>query len=395
MSKTSHQDLLTRRVADILPSADKLNALLGEHKIRLYQGFDPSAQNLHIGHVVGLLQLRAFQDAGHEVIFLIGDFTGMIGDPTDKSSTRPVLTHEEVLKNAETYKEQAGKFLRFEGDNAAKIMFNHDWNSKLNFADVLELASNLTVQQLLERDMFQARLKEGKPIHVHEFLYPLIQGYDSVEMEVDLEVGGNDQMFNMMVGRTLLKSLKGKEKFVLTTKLLTDSAGEKIGKTTGNAINLFGNPNDLYGGVMSVPDDTIESTFTLATDLDLDEISSLVSKIDQDPMTIKKRLAWELTRMCHNKEAADKAQTHFQNTVQDKQAPNETPEISVQKDPQSFLSLLKSLDLEVSSGQLKRTIEQGGVELAGKKITDFNQEIVIKGGEILKFGKRTYRKLVI
>lgn len=390
---TNTTDLLTRRVENVLPSADKLTKLMGEREIRLYQGFDPSAPDLHIGHIVGLLQLRAFQDAGHEVIFLIGDFTGMIGDPTDKSTTRPVLTHDQVLKNAETYKEQAGKFLRFEGDNAAKIMFNHDWNSKLNFAEVLELASNITVQQLLERDMFQARLKEGKPIHVHEFLYPLIQGYDSVEMEVDLEVGGNDQMFNMMVGRTLLRSLKGKEKFVLTTKLLTDSAGAKIGKTTGNAFPLFGDPNDLYGGVMSIPDDTIEGMLTLATDLSMGEVGKLIPQITNDPMTIKKRLAWELTRMCHDDKVANSAQSHFQSTVQDKETPQDTPEIQVINTTQSILSLLKSLSLDVSSAQLKRTIQQGGVELDGVKITDLNHKITIHGGEIIKFGKRTFRKL--
>jgi len=395
MTNTNNQNLLTRRVENILPSADKLTKLMNERKIRLYQGFDPSAPNLHIGHVVGLLQLRAFQDAGHEVIFLIGDFTGMIGDPTDKSATRPVLTHKQVLENAKTYKEQAGKFLRFDGDNPAKIMFNHDWNNKLNFAQVLELASNITVQQLLERDMFQDRIANEKPIHVHEFLYPLIQGYDSVAMEVDLEVGGNDQMFNMMIGRTLLRSLKNKEKFVLTTKLLTDSTGNKIGKTTGNAINLFGDPNDLYGGIMSTPDDTIENMLTLATDLPQDEINKLISKIAKNPMTIKKRLAWELTRMCHNQKIANSAQDHFQSTIQNKQTPTNITKIEVTTDSQSILSLLKSLSLDVSSAQLKRTIEQGGVELDGNKILDLNQEITIKGGEIIKFGKRQFRKLII
>lgn len=385
-------DLLTRRVQQILPTKEGLEALMAKRKIHLYMGFDPSKPNLHIGHLVGLLQLKAFQEAGHEVIFLIGDFTGMIGDPTDKGATRPKLTHEEVLKNAETYKEQAGKFLRFTGDNPVKIMFNYDWNSKLNFPDVLELASNLTVQQLIERDMFQVRIKEGKPIYLHEFLYPLIQGYDSVAMDVDLEIGGNDQMFNLLMGRTLLKAIKNKEKFCLTTKLLVDRSGKKVGKTTGNAVDLFGKPEDLFGGLMAVADDAIENMLVCATEIPMDQVTKLVAQIAINPMDVKKKLAWEITKMCHDEKVADDAKAHFESVIQGGEAPTDIQTVIV-KSGSSIVDVLKSAGLGVSNSDIKRTLEQSGVEVDGVRVTDPTKILALKGGEIIKFGKRTFRKI--
>lgn len=385
---------ILRRVNQVLPSKDGLVNIMENKKIKVYQGFDPSAPNLHIGHLVGLLQLKAFQDAGHEVIFLIGDFTGMIGDPTDKSAARAKLTHEKVMENAQTYKEQAGKILNFEGENATKLLFNSEWLSKLNFEDVLEISSNLTVQQLLERDMFQDRIKAEKPIHLHEFLYPMLQGYDSVAMEVDVEVGGNDQLFNMMTGRHLLKALKGKEKFVLTTKLLADSSGAKIGKTTGNAINLFGDPNDLFGGIMSLSDDLIVPTFTLATEVPMDTINQLESQISKSPMKIKKQLAFEITKLCHGEQIALDTQKHFESTVQSKEAPLEIEEVNIDKNTHTALNITSLLNLGESNSERKRVISQGGFNINDEKITNPQQEVEIKGGEIIKFGKRQYKKII-
>src|SRR3990167_6255228 len=224
------EEVLTRGVQEVLPDKKSLATLMAKRKIKLYQGFDPSMPSLHLGNFVGLMKLRQFQKLGHEVIFLVGDFTGMIGDPTDKLATRKKLTREQVLENAKAWREQAGRVLDFSGDNPAKIIFNSKWSDKITFKDLIEITSNLTVQQLIERDMFQARLKDKEPIYLHEFLYPVAQGFDSVEMDVDLEVGGNDQLFNMMVGRNLCKSIKNKEKYVLTTKLLVDKDGNKVGK---------------------------------------------------------------------------------------------------------------------------------------------------------------------
>ena len=265
-----------------------------KRKIKLYQGFDPSAPSLHLGNFVGLMKLRQFQKAGHEVIFLVGDFTGMIGDPTDKLATRKKLTREEVLKNAKAWKKQASKLLDFDGQNPAKIMFNSKWSDKISFKDLIEITSNLTVQQLIERDMFQARLKAKEPIYLHEFLYPVAQGFDSVEMDVDLEVGGNDQLFNMMVGRNLCRAIKNKEKYVLTTKLLVDKEGKKIGKTTGNALFLDSKPQYFYGGIMSFPDEVILLSYELLTDVDL---TGLEKRIKQNPMLEKKNLAFEIVKL--------------------------------------------------------------------------------------------------
>ncbi len=263
-------EVLTRGVNQVLPDKKGLADLMSKRKIKLYQGFDPSAPSLHLGNFVGLMKLRQFQKAGHEVIFLVGDFTGMIGDPTDKLATRKKLTREEVLKNAKAWKKQASKLLDFDGSNPAKIMFNSKWSDKISFKDLIEITSNLTVQQLIERDMFQARLKAKEPIYLHEFLYPVAQGFDSVEMNVDLEVGGNDQLFNMMIGRNLCKAIKNKEKYVLTTKLLVDKEGKKVGKTTGNALFLDSKPQEFYAGIMSFPDEVILLSYELLTELPID-----------------------------------------------------------------------------------------------------------------------------
>ena len=273
--------VLTRGVAEILPSKDGLKELMSSRKIKLYQGFDPSMPSLHLGNLVGILKLRQFQKLGHEVIFLIGDFTGMIGDPTDKVTARKKLSREEVLKNTEKWKEQVGKILSFEGDNPAKILYNSEWNDKKTFKDLIEITSNFTVQQMIERDMFELRLKKNEPIYLSEFLYPVAQGIDTVEMDVDLEIGGSDQIFNMLAGRTLMKALKSKEKYVLATKLLVDKEGNKVGKTAGNALFLDATSENFYAGIMSFPDEAIFTGFELLTEVDL---TGLDEKIKKDPM---------------------------------------------------------------------------------------------------------------
>ncbi|KKQ21392.1 MAG: Tyrosine-tRNA ligase [Parcubacteria group bacterium GW2011_GWC1_36_9] len=247
-------ELLTRGVDKIYLSREKLEEVLRSgKKLRLYQGFDPTGDKLHIGHMVGLRKLAEWQKLGHHVIFLIGDYTAMIGDPSGKLSTRKVLTHEQTLANAKNYKEQASKILKFDGDNPAEVLFNGDWLGKLSAIEFLRIAGNLTYSQVIERDMFQERLKQGQDISTNEFLYPVMQAYDSVAMDVDLEVGGKDQMFNMMMGRKLMRNMMKKEKFVMTTKLLEDKHGVKIGKTEGNAIALDDKPEDLFGKIMAKP----------------------------------------------------------------------------------------------------------------------------------------------
>src|SRR4030043_655259 len=273
------KEVLEKGVEKIYPSKEALEKTLKSGKrIRLYCGFDPTSPKLHIGNAIQLRKLAQFQNLGHEVIFLIGDFTGMIGDPTDKSAARKKITRKEILKNAKNYKNLASKILRFSGKNPAKIMYNSEWNDKLTFIELIELASNFTVQQIIIRDMFQERIKKDKPIYLHEFFYPLAQAYDSVAMDVDLEIGGNDQTFNMLCGRQLMKALKNKEKFVLTTKLLNDPSGKKMGKTEGNIINLDEKPNEMYGKIMSWPDSLIFPGFELCTDLSIEEVNQIKKK---------------------------------------------------------------------------------------------------------------------
>lgn len=378
-------EVLTRGVNQILPSQKGLADLMSKKKIKLYQGFDPSAPSLHLGNFVGLMKLRQFQKAGHEVIFLVGDFTGMIGDPTDKLATRKKLTREEVLKNAKAWKKQASKLLDFDGPNPAKIMFNSKWSDKISFKDLIEITSNLTVQQLIERDMFQARLKSKEPIYLHEFLYPVAQGYDSVEMEVDLEVGGNDQLFNMMVGRNLCKAIKNKEKYVLTTKLLVDKEGKKVGKTTGNALFLDSKPQDFYGGIMSFPDEVILLSYELLTELPLD---GLDAKIKANPMLEKKNLAYEIVKLLWGDKLAKKAALTFENNFHKREA-EYTLEIKLQKSLAETIAPFTNLK---SSGDAKRLIQQGGITINGDVVSDLNYKT--KKGDKIKIGKKIFGILV-
>ncbi|KKQ75572.1 MAG: Tyrosine-tRNA ligase [Candidatus Woesebacteria bacterium GW2011_GWB1_38_5] len=236
----------------------------------------------------------------------------MIGDPTDKQATRKKLTREQVLENSRTWVNQIKNILDFEGENKAEIMYNSEWSDKVTFKDLIEISSNFTVQQMIERDMYQERLKNNEPIYMHEFLYPIAQGYDCVFMDVNLEVGGSDQIFNMLAGRTLIKSIKNKEKYVLATKLLVDKDGKKVGKTAGNALFLDSSPNEFYGGIMSFPDETIFPGFELLTEV---ELSGLEEKITHDPMGEKKRLAYEIVKLVWSEDEANKAKSHFENTI--------------------------------------------------------------------------------
>jgi len=261
-------EILTRGVENIYPSKEELKkVLMSGKKIKLYCGYDPTAKSLHIGNAISMNKLGQFQKLGHEVIFLIGDFTGMIGDPTDKSAARKKLTREEALENSKNYQKQASGYLKFDGENPVKVLRNSEWSDKLSFKDLIEVSSNFTAQQMFQRDMFQERIKNEKPIYLHEFLYPLAQAYDSVVLDVDLEVGGNDQMFNMMCGRDLMKAVKNKEKFVLTMKLLADESGKKMGKTEGNVVNLDETPENMFGQVMAWSDGLIAPGFELCTNI--------------------------------------------------------------------------------------------------------------------------------
>lgn len=391
--KIQIQQLLTRGVEHIYPKPEFLEARLNEDKqISIYLGIDPTGPNLHIGHMIPLRKLKQFQDLGHKIILLIGDFTAMIGDPTDKSATRKQLTREEVLENCKKYKEQASKILDFDGDNAAQMVFNGDWLSKLTFAEVVELSAHFTVQQMSERDMFDKRLKEGKPVYLHEFLYPLMQGYDSVAMEIDGEVGGNDQTFNMLAGRTLEKQILNKEKFVITMKLLADTTGKKMGKTEGNMITLEDSPQDMFGKVMSWTDGMIIGGFELCTDVSDEEIAEISEQLNGDainPRDLKMRLAREIVTLYHSQDHAESAQEHFINLFSNKNTPDEIPEFKT-KDL-NIISVLVDSGLCSSKSDARRNIEQGGVKVNDEKVTD--DSVSVAAGDVIQKGKRHFVKV--
>lgn len=387
------KEILEKGVEKIYPNKEALEKVLKSGKrIRLYCGYDPTAPSLHIGHAITLRKLAQFQKLGHEVIFLLGDFTGMIGDPTGKTAARKRLTREQVNKNLKNYKKQASRILKFSGKNPAKAMFNSKWNDKLSFIELIELASNFTVQQMIIRDMFQQRLKKNKPIYLHEFLYPLTQGYDSVVMDVDLEVGGNDQMFNMLTGRTLMKILKNKEKFVLTTKLLADPRGQKMGKTEGNVINLDEGPKEMFGKIMAWPDSLIFLGFELCTDLSIDEINK-IKKQKNNPRDDKARLAYEIVSIHYSSAVARRAEREFNKVFKEKKAPSGVKSFKV-PNKINILDLLVKTKLAPSKSEAKRLIIQGAVKLDNKIIKDWQLKITPKRGAILKVGKRRFIKLI-
>ncbi len=395
---------LEHAVERVLPDAKTLREkLLKGERIRVYFGIDPTGPTIHIGHAIPIQKMAELQALGHELVLVIGDFTAMIGDPTDKSAARVRLTREDVLSNLKGYKDQLSTFLRFEGENPVQIRFNSEWLGKMSFADVVELSAHFTVQQMSERDMFAKRFAENKPVYLHEFMYPLMQGYDSVALEVDLEVGGNDQTFNMLAGRTLLREMKGKEKFVMTCKLLADPTGKKMGKSEGNMISLADTPEDAYGKLMSWPDEMVIPGFDVLTgitnDLALEktEIEKRRAQIQagENPMTLKKELAHRVVAKCFGTEAADRAAAHFASVHQDGALPEEIVEVKVQGSSILLVDALILASLVDSKTEARRQIEQNAVKVSGTVVTDVRMVVEIPSeGIVLQKGKRGFAKLV-
>lgn len=393
------EELLTRGVEKIYPTKEGLEKVLRSgKKLKLYQGFDPTGIELHIGHMVGLRKLRQWQDLGHHVIFLIGDGTGLAGDPSGKKHAREkFLTREELRKNAVDYIKQAGKIVRFEGENPVEILFNGDWLTKLTLSEILSIAGHFSLQQLSERDLFVDRMKRGEDVNLREFLYPLLQAYDSVVMEVDLEIGGSDQTFNMLCGRTLIKQMKNKDKFVMTTPLLTDSKGVKIGKTEGNVIALTDKPEDLYGKIMALPDDVILKGFEYLTDVPMEEIGNIKKKLDakENPVDFKKQLAFEIVRQLNNDGDAKKAQSVFEQTIQGESLPQDIPVYQyIDEQPLEIIDLLIKTKLAGSRAEAKRLIEQGGVTVDEKTVKS-NEPANINNNSVIRVGKRKFVKIKI
>ena len=392
--------LIERGVVDCI-SREELKAKLESSvktgkPLKIKAGFDPTAPDLHVGHTVLLQKMKHFQDLGHEVYFLIGDFTGFIGDPTGKSETRKPLTREDIAKNAETYKEQVFKIL---DPVKTRIAFNSEWLGKINSFDMIRLASELTVARMLERDDFKKRFEDNRPISIHEFLYPLIQGFDSVAMEADVELGGTDQLFNLLVGRDLQRSRGQEPQIVLTMPLLEGLDGiNKMSKSLGNYIGITEPANDIYGKTMSVSDELMFRYYELVSDLSNAEIETLKQGLEEGslhPKEIKQKLARELTARFHSEDDALKAEQNFENVFAKHDLPDDMPEFSLSSDEPVWLpKLMVDSGLVSSTSDGRRMIKQNAVSIDGEKIgdTDFNVEPA--GDLILKVGKRRFCKIV-
>lgn len=384
-----NSDLLSRAVCDVVPM-DVAKAKLSSGKpMRVYLGIDPTGSKLHIGHAVPLRKLRQFQDAGHHVVFLVGSFTAMIGDPSGRDAMREPLTMEKVKENFETYKDQAAKILDFA---KVEVRYNHEWLEKLNFADVLKLAGTFTVQQMLKRDMFQERMKKDMPIAITEFLYPLMQGYDSVALDVDCEVGGNDQLFNMLAGRTIMQQLKNKEKFVLTTKLIEGLDGRKMSKTYDNCVWLEDSAKDMYGKLMSAKDELIATYLECCTDVPMEEIAAMQQEMKNgaNPRDFKVRMAKEIVAVYHGKAEAEKAAEGFAAQFAKGEVPQDMQEITVKKG-QLLIDILVEHKLVASKSEAKRLITQKGITVDDEVVSSIDAKAA---PGVVRIGKRTYIRIV-
>jgi tyrosyl-tRNA synthetase len=396
-TKTEITEFLTRGVEEVIDAKEFEKLLLSGKRITAYLGIDPTGSDIHLGHSILLRKMRKLQDWGHEVILLIGDFTAMIGDPTGRDAARQPLTTEQVLENAKDYQKQAASILDFDGENPVIIKYNSQWLSGLNFGSIVDLAANFTVQQMLERDMFQRRISEGKPISLHEFLYPLMQSYDSVHMGVDLEFGGTDQLFNMLVGRTLMRKLKNKEKHVLAVTLLEGSDGRKMSKSFQNHIPIRSESKDMYGKIMSIKDELIVRYFWLTTNLSKEKIDEMEKEVKSggNPRDFKMALGREIVTMYHGEAAAKEAEAAFVSQFQKGALPDEMPEIKVSKKSLLLVDLLVEADLVKSKSDAKRLIKEGAVKLNGEAIKEMDAEVTLKSGDVLQKGKREFRKILV
>jgi tyrosyl-tRNA synthetase len=402
MTVSEQMEVIRRGAVEILIEKDLVEKLENASKtgvcLKIKAGFDPTAPDLHLGHTVLLHKMRQFQQLGHEVYFLIGDFTGMIGDPTGKSETRKVLTKEDVLKNAETYKEQVFKILDPE---KTKVVFNSSWLNSLTASDMIALASKYTVARMLEREDFGNRFANQLPISIHEFMYPLIQGYDSVALKADVEIGGTDQKFNLLVGRELQREWGQPPQTVVTMPLLEGLDGvNKMSKSLGNYIGINDPADEIFGKIMSISDELMVRYYELLSDmsnLQLAELKDALKSGSFHPMEAKKQLGRELVARYHSQDAAVQAEENFVKRFRDNQIPDEMKEIIISSgvpgDKIMLCRLLAQAELVTSNSEGKRKIQQGGVKVDGHKITDENMEVACSGECIVQVGKRSFAKV--
>ncbi|MGL5650146.1 MAG: tyrosine--tRNA ligase [Paraclostridium sp.] len=395
--------IIKKGAAEIISEEDivkKLEKSAKENKpLTIKLGLDPSAPDIHLGHTVVLRKMKAFQDLGHQVVIIIGDATGMIGDPTGKSAVRKQLSHEQVLENARTYQEQIFKILDRE---KTIVKFNSEWLQTMNFMDVANLASKYTVARMLERDDFKKRFASNQSISIHEFFYPLMQGYDSVAIKADIEMGGTDQKFNILMGRTLQKEYDQEPQIAVLMPIIEGTDGvKKMSKSLGNYIGISEAPNDMYGKTMSIPDELIIRYFELVTDEHPDSIEAMKSDIEQDnvnPRDLKMKLAKEVVKLYHGEEKALEAEQYFKSVFQKKNIPDDIAEmeVSIEESEEGLFfipKLITGLKLSPSTSEARRLLKQGGIKLNGEKVE--NDKIALQTGDIIQVGKRKFAKLII
>lgn len=376
-------DILTRGVATIIPGKNELERLLNSGgKLNVYFGIDPTATKIHIGHAVPLRKLQKLAELGHNVTFLIGDFTALVGDTSDKDSERPILTGTEIEENFQTYKKQAQKLLDF---SKIKVRHNSEWLAKLTYSEIFSIKQQFTLNDFISRELIKKRLSEGKSVRLDETEYPIMQGYDSYFMDTDIQLGGTDQIFNMQAGRTLQKKLRGKESYILATEFLMGTDGRKMSKSWGNAIWLTDEPFDMFRKAMSINDDQIKNYFLLGTDLSIDQIPN-DDEIGNNPMGVKKQLAARIVEELHSRDGAKKAQEEFERVVQNKEIPTNVDSVKINaKEPIMITEeVLVDTNLASSKSEAKRLFDQNGVSEDGRKIKPGEE---YKKG-VLKVGKK-------
>jgi tyrosyl-tRNA synthetase len=391
-------DIIRRGTVDLLPEEElvkKLEKSIKRNKpLTIKQGFDPTAPDIHLGHTVGIRKLKHFQDLGHQIVVIIGDYTAMVGDPSEKNSTRPRLTHDEVMVNAKTYQEQFFKIL-----NKKKTMIRHngEWFSKMSFDEIMALASKFTVARMLERDDFSKRYSSQLPISIHEFFYPLMQGYDSVMIKADVELGATEQKFNLIIARQIQKEYDIEQQIVLTLPVLTGVDGsQRMSKSLGNYIGIDEPPHETYGKVMSIPDELIYPYFELISDVSLSELSDIKKQLDDpntNPRDTKKYLARTVVRMYHGEKSSAEGEAAFERIFVDKDLPDTMPEFVMAQSPCRIDDLLIQTKTADSKSNARRLIQQGGVSVNGEKVSDPFATIQIDSEIILKVGKRKFAKI--
>jgi tyrosyl-tRNA synthetase len=393
-------EIIKRGAVEIIPEEELVKKLEKSIKtntpLRIKQGFDPTAPDIHLGHTVGLRKLRDFQKLGHQVILIVGDYTGMVGDPSGRSERRPQLSLSQIKKNAETYQKQ---FFKVVDRKNTEVRFNSEWFSRMNFLEIMHLASRMTLARMLERDDFCKRFKEQAPISLHELFYPLMQGYDSVAIKADVEIGGTEQKFNLLTARQVQEDFGIEPQVILTLPILVGIDGkQRMSKSIGNYIGVAESPKEIFGKIMSIPDELIYSYFELLTDISDEELSNVKKNLEEkktNPMELKKKLGREIVAIYYNQEKAEIAQKEFEKVFSEKELPDEIPVFRLKYDKPKIwiVKLLTMAGLAESSSHARRLIQQGGVYVDNEKVVDVDLEIPIQGEKLLKVGKRKFLKI--